>query len=78
MPQATRLLLTIPVFFNSSVTTDNGNIKGGSEKAMVFILLYEFAHSNVVPGFRSDGKDSEAGRLNNIDIENNAEKRLKS
>jgi len=56
-------------FFSPSVTTDTGNISGGSPLAQAFILLHEFAHANIVPGFLNDANNAGFGALNNTTIE---------
>ena len=63
-------------FFNRNEKTDNNKIAGGTLKAQVFILLHEFAHSNEVPGFRSDAGKPENGWLNNKDVESHCSKTL--
>jgi hypothetical protein len=63
-------------FFNAGGFTDNGRISGATLKAQVFLLLHEYAHANLVPGFKSDKDDPEAGKTNNIQIEKNCGKTL--
>ena len=64
-------------FFNDSGTTDNGKISGNSLKAQVFILIHEFAHSNLVPKFASDANWLATGVANDQMIEDHRSRLLK-
>ena len=63
-------------FFNNSSSTDSGKITGGTLRAQVFILLHEFGHANVVPGFQNDANNLAAGNANNLLVEQHCSKTL--
>lgn len=62
---------TYGAFFSDEVTTNNGRIQGGTDKAGAFILLHEFGHIMNAPDFRNDNGNAEAGRRNNDIINDN-------
>jgi len=63
-------------FFHSGMTTDNGNISGGTGLAQVFILLHEYAHLLQVPGFLDDATSTDNGIANNNMVQANCAKTL--
>ena len=56
-------------FFNSGVTTDNGLIAGNTAQAQIFILLHEYAHLLGAAGFKDDADSMDAGKKNNLLIQ---------
>jgi len=68
---------TYGAFFSNDVTTNNGRIQGGTDKAGAFILLHEFGHIMNAPGFESDNGKEEEGRKNNDIINNNCKDTLR-
>jgi len=49
----------------------DGPYRGGTAQAQVRILVHELAHIDLVPGFRPDFLDDEAGRKNDLLVEEN-------
>jgi hypothetical protein len=73
-------LITVNIygaFFSNDVTTNNGRIQGGTDKAGAFILLHEFGHIMNATGFKSDNGNVEVGKSNNDIIHNNCQDTLR-
>jgi hypothetical protein len=72
---------SIGAFYHSSfmgltLTTDNGNIAGGSLAAQGFILLHEIGH--LTGALQPDLNNSTAGTQNNKNLEKNCGKTIKA
>lgn len=64
-------------FLSGKVDTNDGAIRGGTDRARAFILLHEFSHSTDVPGVVPDRGNPAAGRANNRAVTENCERTLK-
>ena len=61
-------------FMGMALTTDNGNIQGGSPAAQVFIVLHELGH--LTGALQQDLNNPDAGKQNNKNLEKNCKKTI--